>query len=901
MNFRLIVSFIVCCASISALSPFISSTRDGVDYTKTVTAQDELYLVMPNSSNNGLSRVAVVRSADGSSVISFVDMVPEKTRINGVLSDNPLYEQKIHALASYQNFPLVSYGSSSSAVHSVALVNDNARGSAVLVNTQSFGDALGAATRNIVQIAAGTPSHFAQGLVFAAVSPSDDAACAGQSGAGVGVAQITSGGIVPFDVRGTNSGPRAAPLTDELISVNSEGSINRVTGMCWNPVLNKLFVALDVSRGVALVVGSLDIPSTSKITGKVVPGICFSLKPCIVGDSGVNSGDWNDQDFIVADADNAIALQTINIMNASTGFSYAVVSRDNHKVYAVPLISDAKNSAAGMLAKKNDCTQVATVGNTTQLLSIDDAAALVGGQEAPAEITSVAVYGDSVFISCAGSTHITAGVFASQALFDINGTVRGWSKWESILCSSQPVYGFCRDIGGRIKYLTTVDAQDTDKNTVCSTAWGSGHNNGWWGGTGDNRRIGLIDQLNNFFSVESGGVQSLVSFSSQLSDQRWGHTSTKIFDGNSLLVFTGRNKCAVALTVKNDELVGKDQFIDSDYYREYDLSPLDLGAITTATVSRGDDGWLFVGGSNGIAVLSKTGGGGWGILNDLNDLEGMRFHTITKENGIPFSQVRQLLTDESALYVICAEGVYRAEYDSDAFKASNPPHLVAELIATPEQLCGSVNETIISGLLEGDFLFLATSRGLRVNNVVLSAVQNNTGEHGWGLVTLTPGGTDSFGVCAQLSFVPGVSTEVGGTLIVLTADVALNVATVYRINIPNAELGGFIVDDLGAVVHTVEAPCFHASLLGQFREYFYIDGGLMIDASSMHHQFGADGNGVVRILPVSRRIGAIDAWSEAVQPVLDESVTINTIAGIVRDPATGTIIIPGLWGIQVLQ
>jgi len=897
MNFRLIVSLVACCAMTSTLSPFISVARDGVNYTKTVAAQDELYLVMPNSSNNALSRVAVMRNTDGSSSISFVDIVPDKTRVNGVISNNPLYEQKIHALASYQNFPLVSYGSSSSAVHSVALINDNACGSAVLVNTQSFGDALGAVTRNIVQIAAGTPSYFAQGLVFAAVSPSDDAACAGQTAAGVGVAQITAAGIVPFDVRGTNSGPRAAPLTDELISIDGGGSINRVTGMCWNPVLNKLFVALDVSDGVALVVGSLEIPTTSKITGKVVPGICFSLKPCIVGANGVNGSDWSDHDFIVADADNTIALQSINIMNASTGFSYAVVSRDNDKVYAVPLVSDPKNSAAGMLAKKNDSTQAATVGSTTQLLLTDDAAAFVGGQEAPAAITSVAVYGDSVFISCAGETGATAGVFASQALFDVNGMIRGWSQWQSILCSSQPVYGFCRDIGGRIKYLTT----DNDRNTVCSTVWGSGHNNGWWGGTVDNRSIGLIDQLNHFFSVESGGVQSLIPFSAQSSDQRWGHTSTKISDGNSLLVATGRNKCAVALTAQGGELVEKEQFLDSDYYREYDLSTLDLGTITTATVSRGDDGWLFVGGSNGIAVLSKTGGGGWGTLSDLSDLEGLRFHTITKENGIPFSQVRQLLTDENALYVICADGVYRAEYDSDAFKASNPAPFVAELIATPEELCGSVNETIISGLLEGDFLFLATSRGLRVNNVVLSAVQNNTGEHGWGLVTLTPGGTDSFGVCAQLSFIPSVNTETGGTLIVLTADVALNVATVYRINIPNAELGGFIVDDLGAVVHTVETPCFHASLLGQFREYFYIDGGLMIDASSMHHQFGADGNGVVRILPVSRRIGVIDAWSEAVQPVLDESVTINTIAGIVRDPATGTIIIPGLWGIQVLQ
>lgn len=903
MNFRLIVSLAACCAITTALNPFISVTRNSIDYTKTAAAQDEFYVATsaaPDNQSNALSRCVLTRNSDGSNSLAFVDLVPEKTRVNGVMGDNPIYSQFIGSLASYQNVPLVAYGSNGNTVHSVALVQDALKGASLLVNTQPFSDALGAPTRNIVQLAAGVPSHFAQGFVFAAVSPSNATTCAGQSAAGIGVAQITSHGIVPFDAYGRNSGPFAAPLTDDLIAVNGAGSISGVTALCWNSVLNKLFVALDVSGGgTALVVGSLDIPTSSKITGNLVPSVQLSLQPCIVGVDGTNADvDWDDDDFVVVSSGSSMRLQSLGIMNASTGYSYAVVSREDTKVYAVPLVSDSKSNQLGMLAQKNDSTKAATLATANQLLRIGNARVVVGGEDAPDTITSLAVYGDSVFISCAGSDDTQRGVFVSQALFDTAGMVRGWSQWQCVLCASKPVYGFCRDLLGRIKFLS---ASAGDRNTIGNTVWGRGHNNGLWGGTVENRRIGLVDQLNTFFSAESGGVQSLISFTAGSDSQRWGHTSERLATGNSLLIATGRNRCALALTAKGGDVTKADQFMDPDFYAQYVMDDLNLGSLTAAALSRGSGGWLFVGGSNGVAVLSKSDGDGWGQLNDLNDLEGMSFHLLKKPDGSSFSQVRQLLSDENALYIFADDGVYRAEYDSNAFQEHNPDVLVSELIASPEFLCGDRNETIISGLLEGDYLFLATSRGLRVNNVVLTAVENNTGEHGWGLITLTPGGTDSFGVCAQLSFIPSAATEGGGTLIVLTADVALNVATAYRIDIPNAELPALAADELGAVVHTIDTSVVHTSLLGQFREYLYIDGGIMIDAASIHHRFTAEGTGVVRILPVSRRIGSIDAWGESVQPVFDESVTINTIAGIVRDLATGTIIVPGVWGIQILQ
>ncbi len=896
MNFRLISPGAAFCLLFSSLNGVVSVERPTLTYNHVVGAHDELYVastVIPDNASMSLARLALTRTGDDHSTIQFGDLVPSRAIVNGArsMSANPLYESPIRLLAAYKNFALVGHGVED-AVHSVALIQDKVAGSALLTNTKSFGDALGAVTQNITCLAGGIPSQFNQGFVFAAVSPSDEPTCAGQPAAGIGIAQVLPYGIVPFDCSGNKGGPCAAQLSDEMMQINGVGSISAVTSMCWNAVLNKLYVGLRMEDGgVAVAVGSVSIPGTSKITGEFVPNISFSLSPIlsVIG--------WQDEDFIVAHPDAGIEIEQLDVLNASTGKNYLVVSRDTDRVYAVPLVSDAQSVSFGLLAQRQALATPANIASVDQLYTTQSSAAVVGGGAAPASILALSVLGDSVCVSCDGNDDATRGVFISQPLFTVDGVIRGWTPWEMMMSSGTAVSGFVRDAQARIKYL------GNNHTTLYSMLWGQSSANGLWGGLADNTSVGLLQHINTFFPAAHGGVQSVHSVVAAGDDARWGHTSPYLADGNALLMLTGRNRCALALTAVDGSIINQDAFDGGEYYAQYDLSNagINIGVVTAAALSRGVDGWMFVGGTAGLAVLSHDDGDGCGTLVTLSDLNDMSFKELRKPDGSAFEYVRHIMTDENAFYVVCLEGVYRCEYDASSYTLLDAAPLDCRLIASSAALCGSARETILSALIEGDFLFLATTRGLWVNNALLETVENTVGVDGWGMISLTAGQDHSFGVCAQLSFQHGVTTNRGGTLMVLAADVALNVASVYRVDVATAEYDAPIAAGLGAVEHTTDNTRSYMTLLGQLREYFYTDGSSMIDASSLHHRFTQEGSGTIRILPVSPRIGAIDAWSDSVQPVFGESVTINTLTGIVRDRATGTIIVPGAWGVQVLQ
>jgi hypothetical protein len=207
-------------------------------------------------------------------------------------------------------------------------------------------------------------------------------------------------------------------------------------------------------------------------------------------------------------------------------------------------------------------------------------------------------------------------------------------------------------------------------------------------------------------------------------------------------------------------------------------------------------------------------------------------------------------------------------------------------------------------MIVGEYAFLGTSKGLWLSDIGVGDVTNVRGAGGWIFIPVVPEGTDSFGVCSQLSFVPGKTAESPCMLRVLAADVSLNIASLYTVSVPSVAN----LDDegvragIGAVASTVAGVTRrYTTLFGQMREYCYTDGGIVFDASSKHHQFLAEGLGLLRVLPVSSTIGLLDAWTESVQPVLDTAFSASLVSGVASDEATGTVILSGSWGIQILQ
>jgi len=682
MNLRVFV----CVLTHFLLSPLgasISVTSPGVTFDLTQAGSNgDLFVASStpaDSSSYSLSRMLLTRNADESYSATMVGLVPAQVRLNNEVtgskdnpavrvpsySDNPLVGQHINCLTALKQFPVVAFGSVATEVHAVALIQDVAAGSAALLNKQPFGDALGALAKNIVALEAGPLTratgdarspYISPNFLFAAVTPSDSSYFQGQDGAGIGIALVLPDGILPLDAAGRNSGAQAAAITAAMAQITGAESISNVTALCFNPYLEKLFVALSLEGGgVALMVGSLEVPTRSLqgalINRVAVRDLRFTTSACIVGATGVNvADDWDDNDYIVAvKGADALELQHLGIMNASTGANLAVVSRGDTGVYAVPI------TTAGMLARKDDMNTAATLGSTDQLLQTTDAAARVGAGSTPDAVTSLMVRGDAVYISCAGTDAGTYGVFVSQALFDRTGSVRAWTPWQPYGAMTDAVHGFALDATGALRYLTG------EQDTISTQLWGAGARNSFWGGSSSDDSIGLVTRCNAFFDPLVGGVQSAQSVQGTGGAVDWYNTSPQIGDDSTLLMLTGRNKVLLASTRVSGTVTAGSSFTDDALIYGYDLAgtSAEIGMVTTAAVSRGDsfltaDGWLFIGGSDGIAVLAKSSGTGWGglsgALDDVSSLDSdYSFRSLLQSDGSSFSQVRQILTDAQAV------------------------------------------------------------------------------------------------------------------------------------------------------------------------------------------------------------------------------------------------------------
>jgi|GEM_PF-3255108 len=936
-------------ASASATAPIsfnlAASSPDGDFFVANSTITD----FDAGTYSYALSRLITTRtSLAGAYTATCTALVPAQARINdatarskksptdvlAVISANPLYGTALGALAAWKGYPVAAYADTSGAVTGVALVQDTKTGGALLTNVKPFGDATGVATKSISQLTTGTLVWMSPGdqtqpvfypLIFACVSSGSTTQFDGSPGTGLAVGQVLvdaynkpSYGIVPLDATGSNRVPTAAPITNALISIDDAGQISSAGCLCWSEYFKTVYVGLNTTdAGVAVVSAQLMLPSTS-VNNKagVLRDLQLKTAPIIAPNS------WSSGDYVVAATDNSIAINQLGVMNTSTGMAMLVVSRSDdiaQGVFALPLTSTgalANITALSSVASIN--AAAATEANSTQLVTAAEppAYALVGAGVPPAAVTDLQVQGDSVFVACGGRSDALRGVFVSQAQFSANGVIMSWSPWAPVAAQGAGVYAFARDLQAR---FTMLMADGGGEYTMLGQQiWGSNEGNGLWGGT---TTTGLVGQVNSFFSSGAGGVQAIFPVQGASGDA-WYQMSPQIADDTTLLIFTGRNSCALAFSQVDGTLVQGDQFADASYFKSFDLAQYDLslGMVTAAAVGSSDsflssDGWLFVGGTNGLAVLCTTAGHGWGGLSgglsDLTTLDtSFSFYELKKSDGSSFSQVRCLLTDANYVYVFCTDGVYRIAYESDAFKPSPSVSLNPELIASPGVLLGSSNETILSGAMIGGYLVLATTSGLWVNVSSLDDTAENlnaiaTGSTtGWAQIPVTAGGSDSFGVCAQLLFVPNATQGQGGTLYVLAADAGLNVATVYRVACTTGTYAAHVnrATQWSATQHTfMNTTRSYFTMLGSLREGVYTDGGMMIDCSSTHHRFLADGAEVLRVLPVRPPIGNLDAWIFALQPMLNQSLVINTLSSITGDPATGTLMVPSNAGLQLLQ
>jgi hypothetical protein len=201
--------------------------------------------------------------------------------------------------------------------------------------------------------------------------------------------------------------------------------------------------------------------------------------------------------------------------------------------------------------------------------------------------------------------------------------------------------------------------------------------------------------------ASNGGVQGLIPVSHQTTD-------LANFD---LVIATGNNAVVIGQT---GSLSGANMVIDSPQNTITLNSSLGLniGSVVTATFANQsgvDNNWLFMGGDNGLSVLSDntTGIGFNGELPSLASLTSGSKSCKTLGN---FTFVKKVVADNDYLYVLTPSAVYRIALAANKFKLTSPDALSAEIVVSASTI--DKFASCIDMLVDNDVMLLGTTSGL---------------------------------------------------------------------------------------------------------------------------------------------------------------------------------------------
>jgi hypothetical protein len=154
-------------------------------------------------------------------------------------------------------------------------------------------------------------------------------------------------------------------------------------------------------------------------------------------------------------------------MLSRKGLNYVIVLGGNgapantkRSVFALPLVSNPSDDANhGRLANKNALPEEwfdgtcryrylrGAAATSADTLTSADAAAMVGGGDLADDIDDIFASRDAVY-AVVSSSPAQSGVYVSQALFDENGKINGWTAWERIVSpenGSEMIFGAALD------------------------------------------------------------------------------------------------------------------------------------------------------------------------------------------------------------------------------------------------------------------------------------------------------------------------------------------------------------------------------------------------------------------------------------------------------------------------
>ena len=871
----------------------------------------------------------------------FRPLAPEKVVLNNAADqENPLFGAGIYKLASY-GAQLLALKKGDPA--SLYLIDDLTNHPKVtMLSAHDIADANGSTASNIVTLVAQTnplpDNHLLgaeQGIgAFLAVTN----AAGGFDGNGSGIAyartvrmileenpetkeQKTEVKLSVYDAQtGTQDGNRAVSINLDLTSLGINGplaSIANSVGLHWDPFLERLYVALSVQSTSMPTSGARAILVGSVSNGKIV------FQP-IAANGAFNAGD-----SIVGtlSSDASVSIHKVRTLQTTTHLRYLVVLGGNgdpiatqSEVFAMPLVDLPGSIAHGTLANVTSIPVddfvdrepfriktfrfIDAALQPNDLFTSSSIAARVGGNGLlPGAIQDMVVGKDCIFVSVLlNGNNQQAGIFYSQALFDTHGRIKAWTDWQRAGIVGS-LLGFAFDYTtGNFWTLPTQDGLTT--NTVARTQWGS--------------KDALTALTSTTFKCKKGGVQGLFDFPYTTTG-----FSTSIGSRISLIVMTGFNKVLIVQSgTDTNGLFGPvnsfaGQIFSNNGGSLTGFAPganalrlsggalSDIGPIIAAEiVTDGNQAWLVVGGSGGLAVLAEPDGSGWNAQLGL----GKGFSGLTPTMQFKrignFCNVRKLISSGSQLFILTPFKLARMTLTNAAIEQGAFGSITLARSSDLVGAQGSFADAIISGPLG----LIATSRGLCMSgtNVDIRIAQT-TQEANWQLLTLpeVAGSLCNVGPISKLYAISptGIEKEVfqesnaqsiAGNLLVLNSYIGYHQAQVYRLNL-----------DLGSDVITTETITLFRDLFvknrrtfftsfGSYRSSIATDGAIFLAANSRYGK----GQPLVFILASSLKSGQIESGRTGHELSL-EIKDFTSVGQLVRRSASGNWLIHGDFGIRV--
>ncbi|GMU18929.1 MAG: hypothetical protein AMXMBFR12_01210 [Candidatus Babeliales bacterium] len=315
------------------------------------------------------------------------------------------------------------------------------------------------------------------------------------------------------------------------------------------------------------------------------------------------------------------------------------------------------------------------------LVGNPDISSLIGYQVGYSQICAgsiqeIMVRGDVVFAVILDAVNgYSSGIYQSQALFDDVGRISGWTFWQKTLEYEGVDFALINNAKANVMiFAQDIEGEKGTRNVQVNT----------WQEKGTDEIAQLIEVAQKEFVESKQEIKKVIDFSI-LTPGLLSKNLTLLMSDTKILLAQMPHFASVVF--------------DRDSFKE-------IGTPTCAQIGISDDqGWLFIGGTNGLAKMVDDNHEGWQMphgLHHINQFQGMQCQLMGN-----YTMVRKLLFDQGSLYVLTD-----TQFDRIDLRTNQ-----TVCLATTTKLCNQRYSIFYDAIVSDKCALLATSAGLyRVGN-----------------------------------------------------------------------------------------------------------------------------------------------------------------------------------------